>query len=516
VTPSTTNTVERRVNLLLAALGSAAFAIHWVPNLIDGYGYFIDELYYIACSGRLAWGYVDHPPLSIFILAANRLLLGDSLWALRFLPALSAALSVVITGLMARRMGGGPFAQGLAATALMLAPVPLVMFGFYSMNAFEILLWVSACYVLVEIARTGNERLWLAFGLIAGLGLLNKHTFILLGGGLAVGVVLTNMRRHLASRWLWLGAALAAAMILPNIVWQIHNGWPSIEFYRNADALKNVPTPPLDVLLEQTLLMNPLAAPVWIAGIFFCLRSERGRKYRFLGLVFLSLLALAMIGQKSRPDRLVGIYPVMFAAGAVLWESFALRPGWRWIRWALLTLLVLVGLLMAPIGVPLLPPGQLASYAAATGIVPQIEAGEGKVSALPQWFADRFGWEELVDQVAAASDTLTPDERRKALILAPSYGHAGALELLGKNLDLPPVVSPQNSYYLWGPRKGEMEVLISIGYGDALPEYFEDVRQVGLYRCGYCMRWRDNTAIWVARGPKVPFHTVWPKLKNFQ
>ncbi len=509
---------RRTENLLLAALGSVAFLLQWVPNLIDGYGYFIDEFYYIACTERLAWGYVDHPPLSIFILTANRLVLGDALWALRLLPALSGGCSVVLTGLMARRMGAGRFGQGIAATALLLAPVPLVMFGFYSMNSLEVLMWITACYVLVEIARTGNERLWMAFGLVAGLGLLNKHTFVLLAIGLGIGLLLTPMRRHLTSKWLWMGTILAAVLLLPNIIWQFQTGWPSLEFYRNADALKNVPTPPLKVLLDQTLLMNPISAVFWIGGLIFCLRSERGRPYRFLGLMFLSLLILAMIGQKSRPDRLLGIYPVMFAAGATLWESLSFRPALRWLRLAIPALMVIVGLLMAPIGLPVLPPEQLASYAAATGIVPKFEAGEGKISPLPQWFADRHGWEQMVEEVAAAVDTLTPEERSQALILAPSYGHAGALELLGSDLDLPHVVSPQNTYYLWASEETDMEpeVLISIGYEDTLRDYFDDVQQVGVSRCTYCMSWRNNMPILIARRPRGTLRETWPLIKNYQ
>jgi hypothetical protein len=507
---------RKNENRLLAFLGCAAFLMQWVPNLIDGYGYFIDEFYYLACTERLAWGYVDHPPLSIFILKASRLLFGDSLPALRLLSSLSAGLAVFLTGLMARRMGAGAFGQGLAAAALMLGPVPMVLFGFYSMNAFEVLLWVTACYVLVEIARTGNERLWIRFGLVAGLGLLNKHTFVMLAVGLAIGVVLTPLRRHLTSRYLWLGVGLAAVLVMPNILWQVHNGWPSLEFYRNADALKNVPTPPLKVLLEQTLLMNPISAVLWIGGLLFCLRSEHGRPFRFLGWMFLALILLAMIGQKSRPDRLAGLYPVMFAAGATLWESLRFRRGLGWIRYAVPVLMVVVGLVMAPIGLAVLPPAQLATYAATTGIVPKIEAGEGKVSPLPQWFADRHGWEQMVEEVTAAVDSLTAGERAQAIILAPSYGHAGALELLGE--DLPPVISPQNTYYLWATEETDMEgkVLISIGYENSLSDYYEEVERFGVSNCHYCMSWRNNMPITIARHPTRSLREAWPQLKNFQ
>ena len=507
-----------RGNRLLASLAGIAFSIQIVPNLFGGYGYFIDELYYIACSERLAAGYVDHPPLAPLALRLARTVLGDSLLAIRFLPALAGAASVYLTGLLARRLGAGVWGQGIAALSPMVAPVPLIFAGFFSMNAFEILLWIVACYVLVEILRTGSDRRWLLFGLVAGLGLENKHTFVLLAVGLTVGLVLTDERRHLASKWLWLGAALACVLFLPNLLWQIANGWPSLEFYRNADLYKNVPTPPLEVLLEQILFMNPATFWVWGAGLLFCFATRAGRPYRPLGWIFLTLLLLILLAQKSRPDRIAGIYPAMFAAGAAWWDLEIRSGRLRWARWALPALLVLVGLALLPLSVPILSPEPLARYSAATGIVPQLERGEGKVSALPQWFADRFGWPELVREVAAVVENeLTAEERQRTLILVPSYGHAGALELLGEAYDLPPVASPQNTYHLWGIGDAPTDVLISVDIGpEPLRELYAEVRQVAVYRCEYCMPWRDDAPIYLARGPKVPLEEVWPRFKHYE
>jgi 4-amino-4-deoxy-L-arabinose transferase-like glycosyltransferase len=507
----------RRAHLYLAALSGIVFLLEIVPNLFGGYGYFIDEFYYIACSKRLALGYVDHPPLAPLLLRLNRLILGDSVLAIRLLPALCGAASVYLTGLMARRLGAGLFGQGLAALALLVAPVPLIFFSFFSMNAFEILFWIAACLVLVEIARTGNDRLWLLFGLVAGVSLQNKHTFALLGVGLAVGLLLTRERRHLASKWLWLGAAVALLLFLPNIWWQIQNGWPSLEFYRMADIRKNVPTPPWLVILNQILFMNPATVPIWLGGLVFCFGSRAGRPYRFIGWIFVTLFLLLVIGQKSRGDRIVAAYPVLFAAGAAWWDSVTVRPGLRWARWALPSLLIVFGLLLAPMSLPLLPPDQLGSYAAATGIVPQLEKSDTATPELPLWFAERFGWEGLAPTVAGVVKDLDPDERERTLILVPSYGHAGALELFGPRYGLPRVASPQNNYHLWGVGEDPIDVIVSVGLGpDSLSEFFEEVRQVATYRCDYCKDWRDNMPIYVARGPKVPFREVWALFKHYE
>ncbi len=502
--------------ITLAALAAGSFLLIYIPSLLSSYGYFIDEVYYVACSERLAFGYVDHPPLAPWILRLVRELLGDSLAAIRLLPALCSAASVLLTGWMARRLGAGTYGQILAGLAMAMAGMPMIIFGFFSMNAFGIVIWICASLLLVEIARGGDPRLWLVFGTVAGVGLLNKHTFVLMAFGLAVGLVMTPARRHLTSKWLWLGASVAFLILLPNLWWQVQNGWPSLEFYRNADLNKNVPTPPWKVLFDQILFMNPATLPIWAAGVVFFL-GRRGRQFHFLGWSFVGLLALLLIAQKSRPDRIIGAYPVMLAAGAVWWDLRCRMPGFGWARWALPVALILGGAVLAPLAMPVLPPPQLASYSATLGIVPQVELGAGKVSELPQWFADRLGWPELVDEVAAAADRLTSEERARAVIAVPSYGHAGALELLGRDRDLPRVVSGHNTYHLWGPGEQEPEALITVGFDpQSLSGLFDDFEQVSTYRCEGCMSWRKDAPIYVVRGRKASVLDAWSDFKHFE
>jgi 4-amino-4-deoxy-L-arabinose transferase-like glycosyltransferase len=357
---------NRRANSVLLGLALLYFLLEWIPSFAGTYGYFIDELYYIACSGRLALGYVDHPPISILLLRLIRELLGDSLPALRLVPALCGAALVILTGLIARRLGAGVFGQALAAGAVMVGSICHVMFSFYSMNSFAFVIWAGCFLLLIEIERRDEPRLWLAFGLLAGLGLQNK-TIVLLALGLAVGLVLTPARRHLGSRWLWLGACVAALLFLPNLLWQVQHGWPSIEFYRNADIYKNVPTPPLEVLTQQFLFMNPAAFPVWFAGLIFFLVTKDGRRFRHLGWIYVVLLLLMLVGQKSRPDRISPAYPILFAGGGVLLEQVTSAMRWRWLRVALPALLLLLGAALAPIGIPLLSPPTTAAYGAMLG-----------------------------------------------------------------------------------------------------------------------------------------------------
>lgn len=518
--------------MVVAALAASAFFVLLLPGLTGAYGLFIDELYYLACSSRLDFGYVDHPPLAPLVLRASLLVSGDSVaLALRVPAALAGALTVLLTGLMARRFGAGALGQGIAAGALLSAPGVQVMFGFFSMNAFEVLLWTVCCFILVEMALRDEPRLWLAFGVAAGVGLENKHTMVLLASGLAVGVLLTRERRRLGSRWPWIGAGIAALIFLPNLLWQVEHGWPTLEFYRNADLYKNVRTPPHEVFLQQVLFLNPGTLPVWIAGAVFLLGTSRGARFRHIGWTFAALLALVLVAQKSRPDRIIGIYPVLFAAGGAMWDGW-LRPSAptraalpaavvRGARFALAVWLAAWAVALAPVGMPVLPPERLARYVAALGVVPQIEQGAGKTAELPQWFADRFGWERLAEDVRQVAVTrLTPEEREegRAVIFAPSYGQAGALELYGRG-ELPPVYSTHNNYYLWGPPREPFEAAIVIGDDERhLGELFEHVELAAVHDCDYCMRWRDEMPIWVVRRvrPEVEIDAVWRELKHFE
>lgn len=509
---------ERRANALLLGLAFTYFLLEWIPGVAGQYSYFIDEFYYVACANHLAFGYVDHPPMSVFVLWLVRAAIGDSLVALRVVPALAGAATVLTAGLIARRLGADGYGQALAAGAVMAGSIFHITFSYFSMNALSTLMWTVCFWILIEIERRHEPRLWLLFGVVVGLGLENKHTFVLPLVGLAVGIVLTGARRHLKSRWLWVGAAIALGLLVPNLIWQAANGWPSIEFYRNADLYKNVPTPPLEVLKQQVLAMNPGTLPIWCAGLAFFLATARGRPFRHLGWIYPVLLLLMLIGQKSRPDRIADAYIVLFAAGGALLTGLLQGERLRWVRWALPVALFLFGAALAPMGLPLLPPQMAAKYAATLGVVPQIERGEGKRTELPQWFADRLGWEQLADDVEAVAARIDPQQRRRAIVLVPSYGQAGAIELLGRGRGLPPVYAAQNSYHDWGPPNDPVDVAIVMGpfSEETVRRLFDDVELVCVHDCDWCMKWRDQTPIWLARGQRMPIRRAWPSMKHYE
>ena len=304
-------------------VGLLALTVLLLQFLTNGrYGAFRDEFYYLACGENLAWGYVDHPPL-IALLARLTRLLGDSLFALRLLPALANSALVLLTGLIARELDGGRFAQGLAAASVAFAPIYLGTGGLLTMNGFEQVFWTLGALLLARLFRREEPKLWVPLGGVFGLGLLNKHSMLFFGFGLFVGLLLTRERRQFCSRWFWLGCAVAVLLFLPNLLWEIQTGWPTLEFMRNARLYKNSPVTPGEFVLQQILQLSPPTLPLWLAGLGFLLFAPNGKPYRPLGWMFVMLFVVFMATQ-AKAYYLAPIYPMLFAAGGVAnrqWEQ---------------------------------------------------------------------------------------------------------------------------------------------------------------------------------------------------
>jgi hypothetical protein len=498
---------------ILALIASAKFVFHLATS--QGYGIFRDELYYIACSEHLALGYVDQPPLSILLLWIARRTLGDSLLAIRLLAALAGALSVFVAGLIARQLGGRRGAQVLAALAVFFAPVFLAFAHFFSMNVFDLLFWTVLELLAVRILWRDEPRLWVVFGVVAGLGLQNKYSVAFLVFGLAVGLLLTPQRRHLRSPWLWLGAGLAALIFLPHLWWQVQTGWASLEFMRRATAEKNLPVAPLAFAAQQLLLLNPLLFPLWLTGLLALLLALSLARVRALGWAYVAVFVL-FVTQRAKVYYLAPIYPVLFAAGAVTLERVGARRAWRWAVPAAAALAVVAGLVSLPLAVPVLPVERFLAYQRALGVSPpQMERNPR--GALPQVFADMHGWSELVDTVARVYERLPAAARPRAVVLVNNYGEAGAIDFLGRARGLPRAISGHNNYWLWGP--GDLradDTVIAVGPSrEQLLDAFEQVDRVDTVRCEYCMPFENDLPVHLARGLRKPLPELWQRLKKF-
>ena len=494
--------------LIIAAVSGL---LHLIPLfLFPEYGYFRDEFYYIACAKRLAFGYVDHPPLAPFLLRLVLLTFGDSLLAIRLLPSLSGALTVFLTGYMARQLGAGKFAQSTAALAMALSPIFLGMHGFFSMNPFESLFWTACVSVIITLIQQDNPRLWLLVGVLIGMGLLNKHTFVVYVISGIIGLVFTPARKYLVQKWFWLGVVVAGLILLPNIIWQFQHHFVSLEFYRNATALKNIDVAPSKALFNQIMFMNPATFPFWLAGILYYLFSRNGKPYRLFGWAYLFLLATLLLARSSRPDRILAVYPMLFAAGGLTIGQFIQRFRIRRIlQTAILLVLLVLGSSMVPIGVPLLPPSLATGYFKELGVSTQIEKGV-KLS-LPQWHADRFGWEKMSANVAKVYQSLPEEEKSQTAIIATNYGEAGAIEFFASQYPVPQVFSPHNNYHLWGSPGKDIRTYIVIGiHLESLSSVFEDVQQAGMHTCTYCRE--NNLPIYVCRRAKFSIKDLWPEM----
>jgi hypothetical protein len=481
---------------------------------IRHYGFFRDELYYMACGEHLAWGYVDQPPLIALVAWFERHAFGNGLAAVRLLPALSGAAIVFLTGILARELGGRRFAQFLAAVAMLFAPAYLAFDSFLSMNAFEPLFWLLCAWIAVRVAKGASPKWWVAFGVVAGIGLQNKHSMLVFGFALVGGLLLSRRWDVFRSPWIWLGGAVALAIFMPNLLWEAHHGWPQIEVVRNAQLYKNIPVSPLGFLADQIAFLNPVALPVWLGGLIWCLWGAQGKRFRFLGWAYVIVLAVYMfMGGKSY--YALPVYPMLLAAGGVAMEEWTEPSRWRWARFALPALVIIAGLVALPFGVPVLPVDSFLRYSQFLPYSSMAKTERDALQAeLPQLYADMFGWDNIATTVAQVYQGLPSRERADCAILGGNYGEAGAIDYYGPALGLPKALSGHNSYFYWGPREYSGECVILFGErSDDYIKLFGDVRQVATVTSPHAMPNEQSIPVYLCRKPSAPLAVLWPHFK---
>ena len=482
------------------------------------YGYFRDELYYIDCARHLSWGYVDQPPLIAFFTWLELHIGGSSLYSLRFLPAVAAGLTVWLAARLARALGGGTAGQSLAALSVLIAPGFLLMFHLLTMNAFEPLLCTLAAYLIVRIVQTGNQKLWLWFGLVCGVGILNKYSMLFFGSGAAVGLILTRERRAFLSKWIWLGFAIAMLIWLPNVIWNVHNHWPFLELMRNVRSSgRDVTRSFFPFILDQIVFMHFFTAPVWISGVWWYFfgkesQGERGR-HRILGWTYLFLLCFYVFG-KGKSYYLWPIYPMLFAAGGVAIEQWTSQRA-RILRPIYAVALALGGAILAPMAVPLLSPENFIRYQDALHLAPPEIEHQHNGPLRQQIFADMFGWDEAAAETARAYFNLPPDIRARTGIAIGGYGDAGAIDFFGPKYGLPPAISGHQTYWFWGPHGYTGESLLLLGHSARWARQIcTNVDVVGHVTHPYS-RQDEHYDIYWCHPLNWNLLEVWPRVKHF-
>jgi len=494
----------------------AKFILHMYFN--NRYGYFRDEFDYMSCGDHLQWGYVDQPPLMPFLLHVSRAVLGDSLRAIRFIPAVASSLLVVQAAATARQLGGRRYSLLLTAICVAMAPQYLSNGGLFGTNVLEPNLWLGCAQFVILAIQKKDPRYWIGFGIVAGLGMEEKYTIAVFGLGVVVGLLLTEQRRTFFNKWFWLGGLAAFLVFLPNLLWNVHYGWPFVELIRAIrEEGRDVILGPAAWFFQQLLVVGPIAGPVWLAGLFALLFWKPLRPYRILGWSYL-VSYLVIFLQHGKNYYLAPVYPMLFAAGAVALDSWLDRSrGAARLKRVLATVLFINGIFMMPITVPIFSPDHFLAY---TKILPfklPVNEHAHTRAALPQWYSDQFGWQEISDETAVAWNRIPAAERADCGIFAQDYGQAGAIDFFGRREGLPGAMSGDRTYWLWGPHSYSGNCMIVLDdRKEVLDRLFTQVEFVGTSAPN---EWalEQQIPVFLCKGKKFEsWAKVWPHLKRWR
>jgi hypothetical protein len=482
------------------------------------YGFHVDELYFLACSEHLAWGYIDQPPLIVFLAYLARHLFGESLLALRLLPALSAALLVWTVGSITRELGGRRFAQVLSAIAVLVTPAYLAFHHLLTMNAFEPTLWAGCAYFAVRAVKRNAPNNWLWAGVIAGLGLENKYTISVFLFGMVVGLIFTPGERWLRTWQLWAGAALAMVIFAPNLLWETVHNFPFLQWQRTIretpGGAQTFNFAVSDFLVKQVMLTLPVVF-LWIIGLWFFLISARGKQFRFLGFAILVVLGVSL--RSGKPWYAIPIYAIAFTGGSIAVEGFTDRFDRRWLRSVFVVAIVAAGMILAPCFIPILPVERFVPYQRSLHLPLPVRSESYEMeSELPGFLAWEFGWDEMVAAVAQVYNALPENEKPKVGIFTSSYGPAGAINLLGKKYGLPKATCGQLSFHDFGPRDYTGEVMIFVEFKPSvLAQNCSSVQLGASLENPNGYSGQRGPIINVCRGLLWDLQQNWPTLKHY-
>lgn len=501
---------------ILIYIGLASTVCHLLVG--GNYGYFLDELYTMACSRHLSLAFVDIPPVAPALLALNTGVFGDSLFALHILPSVFSGATVIITGLMAKELGGKRLAVVMAGLCAAFVPVWMALGSLYTYDFLDQLMIISLFYAVIRLIKRENLKTWLAIGAIAGLGVMTKPSMVFFILGIAIALLCTKHRRQYLTRWPWLGALVALLIILPALVWQLQNHFPIAQYWTGYTKDQAVHVNPLEFLLMQVVIANVILLPVWGAGLASFLFGKQGKQFRLLGVISAVLFVLFML-TGAKPYMPAPLYAMLIAGGSVAIERFA--AGGKWKR-ALIPVyagvIVLTGVIQAPNFMPILQPDTLSNYynvvGGAFGMKTVKLGANVQNDVMPQYFYDRFEWDVLVRDVAEIYHSIPEPERADTAIVTQNYGYAGAVDELGGALGLPKSMCGQLNYYYFSLGDIGKKTWIMIGESQAdLEQVFGSVTLARVSRTK--IRLPHELNIFVCRQPKFTAEQAIEGIKNF-
>ncbi|WP_395397597.1 glycosyltransferase family 39 protein [Novosphingobium sp. BL-8A] len=475
------------------------------------YDLFRDELYFIVCGQHPAFGYVDQPP-AVPLMAAALYKLGLGAWGVRLPAAVAAGLLVWLAVRFARLLGGSGLAVALAALSSAIAPMLMGLVATLNTSSFDPLAWTAIAYLMTKALRERDDRALVLAGVIAGLALEIKYAMAFWMVGLTIGLLLTPERRIVLRPAFWVGVALAAVIAAPSFVWQLLHGFPFLELGAAAKG-KNVDVPLLPFLANQAFVMNPLFAPLCIAGLVAPFVVGRLKDLRFVAIAAVVVVIIVRLGH-GKDYYLAPLYPSLFVIGAVALAPLAKGGAGKAIAGIGIAAAIVISALITPLALPVLSPAALAAYMGRIGIAPQQQERSFKGTVLPQVFADQLGWHDFTAQVEAAWNRVPAALRAETGIKVDNYGEAAALDIYGKHL--PPALTGHNQYFLWGLRGRNPRNLVVVQDDlDGLTPYCETVTLLGKTWSQYAMAYENGKVIALCEGVKPPLIQLWPELKNF-
>jgi hypothetical protein len=498
VAPIPRNALARHVPWVAAAL---TLVLHLAGNA--HYGFFRDELYFIICGFRPDIGYVDQPPL-VPLLAAFSQSFGLS----RAVPAVFAALTTYVACRFTAELGGGRFAIVIAALVTTFAPEMLAFGSRLSPDTVQMAVWPLIAMLVYRMVRGGDERLWIAVSFLTALAFWAKYSVAFFAVALVAGLLLTPQRTLLRSRWFAAGIVFGAILIAPNVWWQWHYHFPMLQLLHNDYDKFMLKWPPFP--LQQIMVMSPLLSIVWLVGLGWLFANARTR---FLAYAYGILIVMMWAGD-AKAYYPAPVYPYLVAAGAVPIERWTgLRFRWRI---AIVAIVVAFAIPSTPFVLPLVPMTTYIKYQVALGKLFHIRFHvENTGNETPiQYYADMTGWPQLEQRVAQIYRTLPPAQRGRAAIYAHNFGEAAAIDLYGPADKLPPVLSGNNNYWLWGTHGFDGSVVIAVNGRELLP-YYRSATYLGTFYNPLAMPYENNLPLWILREPRRPLSAIWPHLKNY-
>jgi len=488
----------------LYMLALCIFVLHIITN--GKYGFHRDELQTLDDARHMAWGFVAYPPVTPAIERVALALFGTSLAGLRVFAALGQALVIILSGWMARELGGHRLAQMIAALGVMIAPISIFSGTEFQYTSFDYLWWVCIAYSMIRLLKSGDARWWLAIGAAIGVGMMTKYAMLFFVAGLVGGVLLTPARRYLKSPWLWGGVGLALLIFLPNFLWQVRHNFITLDFLNHIHG-RDVRIGRTDGFVKDqfTICTNFFSVPLWIAGLIYFFFGPNAKRFRLMGWMFV-IPFLAFVLAKGRGYYLAPAYPMLFVGGAVWEERWieSLRTAWRRVVSGFtITILAVGGVLAFGFLLPILPLDSPRNIAIQ------------KVGDL----REEVGWPELVATIAGIRNSLPAADQVNLGIMAGNYGEAGAINLYGSSYGLPQAISGVNSFWLRSYPESQPQTLIVVGFGhDFMKETFASCELAGHNKVPYGIKNEestDHTDIYVCRQLRTPWPEFWKQFRYY-